>query len=262
VKINVTHNIPEVQAAIERAASQVPFAMAMALNKTVEKAAGNVRQSMQSVFDRPTPWVLNSLRIKRATKALPEAELAFKDKNSVESSRSMVEPHVFAGKRHHKAMEARLLAMGLMPKGYNAVPGAAAQLDGFGNMSRGQITQLLNVLGTYTEAGYNKANSNTVKRLAKGNVKKNMYGFVYWVNKVGSAKGRHLQPGVYQRVSTGFGSSLRPVLVFVRQAAYKARLDMFGITQRTVDAEFVGEFNQAFDMAWRTAIVKTQSGLF
>jgi hypothetical protein len=262
MKINVTHNIPEVAAAVRRAADQVPFALANALNKTAIKASADVKSEMSSVFDRPTPWVLNSLRVKYANKAKPEAELAFKDKNSVESSRSMVEPHVFAGKRHFKAMEARLAAMGYLPRGYNAVPGAAAKLDAYGNMGRGQITQLLNVLGTYTEAGYNKANAATKARLAKGSVKKNQYGFVYWVNRVGATKSKHLQPGVYQRVSTGFGSSLRPVLVFVRQASYKKRLDFAGVVGRTVEREFVGEFNVAFDAALRTALFKKQSGLF
>lgn len=261
MKINVSHNFPEVQAALAKAASQVPFALAVALNNTAEKARVNVRNQMASVFDKPTPWVLNSLRVKRATKSNQEAELAFKDRNSAESSRSMVEPHVFGGKRHFKAMEARLLNMGLMPAGYNAVPGAAAKLDAYGNMSPGQISQLLNVLGTYTEAGYNKANAKTVGRLAKGNVKKNIYGFEYWVNKVNSIKARHLQPGVYQRVKTGFGTSLKPVLIFVKKANYKQRLNFFAITQTTVDREFVGEFNAAFDEALRTAMFKKQGSL-
>jgi hypothetical protein len=257
MKINVTHNIPEVAAALRKAADQVPFALSVSLNAVAEKARMNVRSEMSSVFDRPTPWVLNSLRVKRATKQLPEAELAFKDKNSAESSRSMIEPHVFAGKRHFKAMEGRLLRMGLMPAGYNAVPGAAAVLDSYGNMSKGQITTLLNVLGTYTEAGYNKANGKTIARLAKGNVKKNQYGFVYWVNRVGSVKAKHLMPGVYQRVNTGFGTSLKPVLMFVKQATYKKRLDFFGVVEKTVAKEFVPEFDKAFDAALVSAKVRS-----
>lgn len=269
MKVNVNHNIPEVQAALRRAADQVPFALAVALNKTAEKAAGNVKQSMQSVFDRPTPWVLNSLRVKRATKQLPEAELAFKDRNSVESARSMIEPHVFAGRRRTKPMEGRLRAMGMLPVGYNAVPGEAAQLDGYGNMSRGQISQLLNVLGAYQEAGYNKANTATKARLAKGNAKKNAYGFAYFVSYAGAGraeltikggeavmtKGRksHLPPGVYKRVSTGFGSSLKPVLMFVKQAVYKKRLNFLGAVAKTVDKEFVVEFDKAFAGAMSTA---------
>lgn len=256
-KIVVDHNLPQVEAAIKTMASQVPFALATALNKVAAKGQAKVRGEMPNVFDRPTPWVLNSMRIKYATKARPEAELAFKDRNSAESSRSMIEPHVFTGKRHYKAMEARLTRMGLMPAGYNAVPGEAAKLDAFGNMSQGQISQLLNVLGTYTEAGYNKANAKTVSRLAKGNVKRNVYGFVYWVNKVGGKGNTHLQPGVYQRVQTGFGSSLKPVLMFVKQASYKKRLPFFEIVEKVVAQEFPAEFDTAFNEAIRTAKART-----
>lgn len=259
MQIKITTNFPDVQAAMEKAAGQVPFALMTALNKTAAKARGAIQTEMPRVFDRPTPWVVNSLRIKYASKTKLAAELAYKDRNTVESSRSMIEPHVFAGKRHHKAMEARLFAAGLMPAGYNAVPGAAARLDGYGNMSKGQITQLLNVLGTYTEAGYNKANAATKTRLAKGNAKKNIYGFAYWVNPVtGQRRAKHIPPGVYQRVTTGFGTSLKPVLIFVKQAQYKKRLPFHEIAQATVDREFPGEFSRAFDEAMKTALLKRQ----
>lgn len=265
MQIKIDTNIAAVQQALKKAASQVPFALAVAMNKTVEKALVAVRAEMPRVFDNPTPWVLNSLRVKRATKTSLSAELAYKDRNSAESSRSMVEPHVLGGKRHYKAMEARLYGMGLLAKGYNAVPGAAAKLDANGNMSQGQISQLLNVLGAYTESGFNKANINTRKRLAKGGLKNSQYGqygFVYWVNPVGGGgRGKHLQPGVYQRVQTPFGSSLKPVLIFVGQAVYKKRLDFFGIAQKTVDKEWPGEFDRAFDEAMRTALLKNQGTL-
>lgn len=261
MQISISTNFTQVQAALQKAASQVPFALSTALNKTAAKAQDAVRKEMPRVFDRPTPWVLNSLRIKYATKSNLQAELAYKDKNSVESSRSMIEPHVFTGKRHFKAMEARLMAIGLIPAGWNAVPGAAAKLDANGNMGRGQISQLLNVLGSYTEAGYSKANDKTSARLARGNVKKNVYGFVYWVNKVGSTKATHLPPGVYQRVKTAFGSSLKPILIFVKQANYKQRLDFFGVAQAVIDKEFPGEFDRAFDEALRTALLKSQGSL-
>lgn len=261
MQINITTNFTQVQAALQKAASQVPFALATAMNKTAIKAKDAVRNEMPKVFDRPTPWVLNSLRVKFATKTNLQAELAYKDRNSVESSRSMIEPHVFTGKRHFKAMEARLMNIGLIPAGWNAVPGAAAKLDANGNMGRGQISQLLNVLGAYTEAGYNKANDKTSARLAKGRAKKNVYGFVYWVNKVGSTKARHLPPGVYQRVITAFGTSLKPVLIFVKQANYKKRLDFFGVAQAVIDKEFPGEFDRAFTEAVRTALLKSQGSL-
>lgn len=246
VSIDIT-GLDSVKKAMEELPKKAKYAAVRAMNTSMEWAATSVRREMRQVFDRPTPWVLNSLRIKYAKPATMAAELAFKDINSVTSSRTMVFPHVESGKRHFKAFEARLNRIGLLPSGYNAVPGGAAKLDANGNMSRGQISQLLNVLGAYTESGFNKANINTVKRLAKGNEKKNAYGFIYWVNPVGPKKAKHLQPGVYQRVITGFGTSLKPILIFVKQAQYKKRLDFYGITEREIDKRFASEFDKAFE---------------
>jgi hypothetical protein len=257
MKIIVQDNFPAFAKAMEVSAKQARFAAKEALNAVAEKARPALRAEMVSVFDRPTPWVLNSLRIKYATKSNLMAEIAYKDKNSVESSRSMLEPHVFGGVRHGKGMEGRLRALGLLPGGWFAMPGAAAKLDGNGNMSKGQISLLLNVIGAFTEAGYNKANAKTVARLAKGGRKASQYGqygYEWLVNPVsGSRRIKHLAPGVYQRVGSGFGSSLKPVLIFVSKANYKQRFDFFGVVDRVVRKEFPAEFDRAFDNALRTA---------
>jgi len=262
MQIRVDTNIAEVRAALAAAAAQVPFALMTAINKTAEHARADTRSEMARVFDRPTPWVINSVRIEYATKTDLTASLAFKDKNSVENSRTLVEPHVYTGRRHFKAFEARLLAIGLLPKGYNAVPGGGATIDAFGNVSQGQISQILNVLGALTEAGYNKANSRTVTRLKKGNIKKGIYGFEYFVARVGSSYTSHLQPGVYKRVITAFGTSLKPVLIFVKQAQYKRTLDFYGKGEATINKVFPAYFNDAFDKAIKTALLKDQGALF
>lgn len=241
------------QKALAEHSKKAKFATVASMNKSLEWAETAVRKEMTKQFDRPTRWFLQSLRRKYATMTKMVAELSFKDIDSATSARTMVFPHVEGGARHYKAMEARLFGIGLLPAGYNAVPGEAAKLDANGNMSRGQISQLLNVLGTYTESGFNKANLNTIKRLAKGNEKKGVYGFVYWVNRVGSAKGKHLQPGVYQRIATPFGSSLKPILIFVKQAKYKLRLDFYGIADREAIKRWPGEF----DRAWAAEKSKT-----
>lgn len=262
MQIRVDVNTDAVKAAMLKAAGQVPFALKNAINRTALKAKKAIQDEMPRVFDRPTPWVIGSLRIKSANKVNLTADIAFKDRNSAESSRTMIEPHVYGGARKFGAMEARLRGIGVLPDGWNVVPGAAARLDQYGNMSKGQISQVLNVLGAYTEAGYNKANDKTIAKLAKGSVKKNIYGFVYWVNPVnGPANGRHLPPGVYQRVITGFGTSIKPVMIFVKRAAYKKRLDFYGIAQSTIDKEFPGEFNVAFEEAMSTALLKSQGSL-
>lgn len=257
MQLSIKANFPEVKRLLEANAKQVRFAAATALNKVAAKAKPAVQTSMRQVFDRPTPWVINSLRIKFATKVKLEAEIAFKDKNAVENARSMVEPHIFSGVRRPKSMELRLRRIGVLPQGWSVVPGAAAKLDSFGNMSKGQISLLLNVIGAYTEAGYNKANAKTVARLAKGGSKTSQYGqygYAWLVNPVSGARRiKHLKPGIYQRIKTAFGSSLKPVLIFVSRASYKARLPFQSVVDRVVQAEFQGEFDRAYAQALATA---------
>lgn len=261
MQINVKTNFPGVARMLGVAQSQVPFATAVAMNRTVEQAEAAERKEMRVVFHRPTPWFLRSLRVVRATKQRLTAKLWFKDKNLFDSSYSMAEPHILGGQRNDKPMELRLRRVKILPAGWQVVPGEGAQLDAYGNMNRGQITQMLNVLGTYTESGYNKANAATAARLAKGNAKKNVYGFVYWVNPVGAGRKRHLPPGIYQRVKTAFGSSLKPILIFVRTTRYKKRFDFFGIGQRVIDTRYPLEFDVAYDAALKTARFSDQPSL-
>lgn len=267
MKIDVRTNLPGVAEALRKLpTSQVPFATAVAINKTAEQARAAVQEDMRAKFKNPTPWFINSLRIRRATKQQPSATVGFKDDAGGDfNNNPMVSPHITGGARGMKGMEVRLQRVGLLPMGWYVVPGAGAKLDGFGNMSKGQITQLLNVLGTYTEAGYNKANAETRKKLAKG-TRKN-YGFVYWVNpattaRSGLLKGKrratHLLPGVYQRVATPFGSSLKPVLIFVRMTSYRAVLPFAATVNGVVDQRFAAEFDQAMQQALRTAFQRQQ----
>lgn len=267
-KINVTHNFPQVSAAIASAKRQVPFALALALNRTGEAAVKDVQSDMRRQFDRPTPFFMRSIRLSRASKTqpTPTAIVQFSEDGywSGDKNSSIARPHVFGEDRAIKPMERRLQRAGMLPIGWRVVPGGAATLDAYRNMSRGQISQLLNVLGTYKEAGYNKANAATRARLAKGNVKKGVYGFTYFVNPAGgqSRRGRHLPPGVYKRVATPFGSSLKPALIFVQSTRYRKRLDMFGIVDRTIQREFGRQFDAAFGQAMRTARLAQQGSLF
>ena len=107
MKITIQTEVEQARRKFANLSKQVDFAAAVALTKTVGVARTKVQASMRQVFHQPTPWVINSLRVKPATKAKLEAELAFKDINSAVSSRTMVFPHVEGGQRRFKAMEAQ-----------------------------------------------------------------------------------------------------------------------------------------------------------
>lgn len=265
VRISVQHNIDTVMANLSKGQSQVAYATSVAINKTADLALRRVRAEMPKVFLKPTPWVLNSLRVKRSTKTKLTAELAYKDSWSSSAGeiggKTMIAPHVYGGGRALKGLEVRLNRVGILPFGWYAVPGRAAKLDAYGNMNRGQITTLLNVLGTYTEGGYNKANAKTRARLAKGNAKRGVYGYAYWVNYVDWRGVGHIPPGVYQRVQTPFGSSLKPILIFVKGVAYKKRLPFYELVQQVTEIALPVEFRKAFDEAMKTALLKNQGTL-
>lgn len=247
--MQIKSNFQEIIDALDGASAQIPYASMLAINKTAEQVRSELKTEMVKVFDRPTPWTLNSLRILYATKSNLVANMAFKDRPGTESTRSVLQPNVFSGRRHFKSMEAKLLNMGVLAPGWNAVPGANATIDAYGNMSQSQITQILNVLGEATASS-----GRTIDRLAKGNKKRNIYGFAYFVNPVQNAgtPGRHLAPGVYRRVITGFGTSLKPVLIFVKGANYKSKLDFFGISQRVIQRDMQDNFRASLESAIAT----------
>lgn len=244
MQISIKDNFGDVQAWVRRLGPSVNTASREALNRTAEWGETDVRREMRKVFDNPVPFTLRSLRVFYASASKPEAVLWFRQRHQ-DADKLWARPQISGGQRDLKPMELRLQRIGIMPKGWFIVPGDAAPLDAYGNMSPGEISRILNVLGSYTESGFNKANIGTRKRLRKGNEKKGVYGFEYWVNPVGSTTARHLLPGVYRRVYTSFGTSLKPMMIFVERARYRARLNFFGVVNTTVQTRFPVEFDKA-----------------
>jgi len=61
---------------------QVPFAMAKALTQTAIQAQTDIVHAMARVFDRPTPYTLNSTYVIPATKDRLEAFVRLKDESA------------------------------------------------------------------------------------------------------------------------------------------------------------------------------------
>lgn len=251
MKISIAHNFPSVMAQIDREGKGMRSAAREALNRSAEWAQTDVVREMRKVFDRPVPFTLRSLRVYYANTANMRVQLWFRQRTADED-KPWAMPQIAGTARDMKPMELRMQRVGILPAGWMVVPGAAAPLDAYGNMSRGEISRILNVLGTYTEEGFNKANDKTRARLRKGSAKKGVYGFAYWINPPGPKRQKHLLPGVYRRVYTAFGTSLKPMLIFIKGARYKARLDFFGITKRAFDKHFPAEFDKAVDSVLKT----------
>lgn len=249
--ISVKHDFDKLVGRLaDTAKRQVPYAASVALNAVAEKVKAAEEHEMRDVLDRPTPYTMSSVYLKRATKQALVAEVGLKDFSGKGTpATKFLSPLIKGGTRRLKRFERALRSVGALPDGYVAVPGSAARLDAFGNMDRGQIVQILSFFKAFPEAGY-KANMSPERRksLAKGSKKKQ--GFAYFVGRPGNGRG---PLGIWQRVYFASGTAVKPVIIFVPHAIYQAIFDFEYVAQNVAGAAFSAEFGKALDEALRTA---------
>lgn len=243
------------------AGDQMPYATAVALTRTAKAGKEEIERQLPSLIDRPIPYTLRGFRLYPATKRKLIAEVDFRPAaGRGTSAHDYLAPLVYGGKRKLKAFEKSLQRTGLLPSGYAAVPGNAAKMDAYGNMSRGQIVQILSYFKSFGEQGYS-ANITDKKRdsLARGNKRTGAHGFQYFI---GRPAGGRLPLGVWQRINFGeLGTAIKPIIIFVSKPAYAKRLDVAGIAKRVIDERFRPELQRSVADALRTAIPKQQMKL-
>ena len=217
--------------------------MATALTRTAVEVRAAVQEELPRVFDRPTPYTIRQLRYVAATAQKPVAAVGFnveaiqdefgkviRYREAVAGetpAEKYLNPNIRGGQRSVKRFEKALQAAGYMPAGWQAVPGKGARLDAFGNVSRGQIIQVLSQLRVTLTAGSTRnlpqvqGNERKVIRALK------KAGGRYFVIKPGAKRGT---PGVYQR--DFYSEVLTHIFIFVKGTNYRPRFDFDGIASR------------------------------
>ena len=234
IALKVGGNLGALPSFFGKIAKQVPFAAARALNDTIKAAQRDYRSTLPSVFDRPTPFTLNSAFTRPASKTDLRASLELRHfaAKGTPADRYLG-PEILSGDRGMKRFERALSGLS---GGAFVVPGRGAQLDAYGNISRGQIVQILSRLNAL---GDQSAGRKTTGRLRKAKLLVRHGARVapgdYFV-----ARGRDGRPlGVYRLVSRGH---IVPVLIFTRRPPrYRARLPFFQIVERSAAKNF-GDF--------------------
>lgn len=240
------HEFRQAAKDVRAVGKQAAFAQVVALTRTALDVQAAEKQEMRSAFDRPTPYTLNSIFVRPATKAKPEALVGVKDdENGVVGSSAIVPalylgPEIDGGSRHVKRFERRLQLDGAMPRGWFAVPGKFARLDEYGNLSRGQITQILSQLTLTKVSGYT---ANISARSRKGAIKRAGGQFL------ALPKGRgKLIPGIYQVRDTAFGRSApRPVVIFVPAVHYRPRFHFDQVGRQAAEYFYDANLKTALD---------------
>lgn len=219
-------------------------ALATALTRTGGVVRDEIRRQMPSVLDRPTPYTINSLFVQPARADRLESIVQFKDDrgttNAGTPATDYLLPNVEGGKRRTKRLEVALRAAGALPDGWFVTPGQGAALDSYGNVSRGQIVQVLSQLRVQLVAGSSRNMSFDARKQIRAQKRA---GGRFFVIKPGGTT----QPGIYQREF--FGRSVTPVFIFVRSATYSKRFDFYGMARRVADAELPKQIGLAFEQA-------------
>lgn len=226
--------------------NKIDVATVAALNDAAYLASKDSAREMARVFDKPTPWVLGGVRYVKASKDKAESSVDFDkwgNKTNV-TVEKVLAANIYAGSRKNKRHEVALNRAGILPAGMGIVTGDAAKLDQYGNMTGGQIVQIVAWFKAFGEQGY-KANINDKGRARIGRDKKSgQRGFAYFALQQKRGK---LLPGVYQRTQTAFGSAIKPVMIFVRMPVYKKRFDFYGVAERSARKEFSKAFPMYLD---------------
>jgi hypothetical protein len=241
--ININDN-GTVQAAINALTDlqrrQLPFASARAITKTAIQAKAELREEMARVFDRPTPFALNSLRIQSATKTRLEARVWLKDEWSVGSkgtpATKYLAPEIFGGGRGQKSMERALHQAGILPSGMVCVPAINAELDAYGNLPPGQIVQMLSSLGVMQDIW---------ARQTRRSMRRHRTPSEFFV----MTQRNHVPFGIYRRK----GSVVKPFIHFVKAPRYQPRFEFFDVAQKVVDRDLARNFNESMRQALETA---------
>lgn len=268
--------IKEFEAVLAGLPKKATRAAEVAPNKTGKAVKEEIVAEMKRVFDKPTRYTLNSLQFHPAKGTL-EAKVGFKEPDRM--LQHYLVPQVDGGPRKLKGFE-RGIAVG------RTIPGKFARMTPEGNVSTGQIRQIMSVLGkAETSAGFS---ANLTARSARRNMRARDYVLIR------RQHGR-LFPGVYQRFQTGVGfgaktkrtvarfgtwqkgnrkvavrdprtgriikwvspasriqsivraRGLRPVLLKGKDAPVKPLLPFYEIARRVFDDQFEATFHTTFE---------------
>lgn len=216
-------------------------AAATAVARTAARARLDMRDRLPEVFDRPTPFTVNSVRFAADPEARSATLFISEDAAKGTPPAKYLAAEIRGGVRRDKRSERALVMRGIMAPDQQTVPGEGAALDGYGNVKRGLLTQLLSRLSAFGEQGYSaNVSAKTKRQLRRRKLAAASTGTDFFVGK-----NRDGRPGAVYRVLGNH--SIIPVLVFTdRKAHYRSRLDFVGIANKSFAATWPKEMRRAF----------------
>lgn len=209
----------------------INFAVMRSINQLAWLSREEWIAKSPALFDRPTPLTQKALQFTKATKDTLSSTLKFRDEAQKGTAPDRyLNVHLTGGARPQKRFEARLQASYWMPRGTIAVPGAGAKLDRFGNISQGTIGRILSALGAQFDVLQNETRTSRERRERKSRRSSRPKVRFFAV----TVKRRGLEPGIYERTQFRWGSSVKPIIRFVRPGNYRPRLKDYNFAQDVI----------------------------
>lgn len=237
----------ELKRKLANAPKQLEIATQRALLKTAEIIRDRESDHIAKVFDRPTAWTKNSMRVK-VTKKMEVAIGIVGESSADKRKRSYLTVQQDGGNRRMKAFERALIRVGVLPLGWLAMPGEGASIDSYGNMSVGQIKQIMSWFSAAEPYSGSTQNMTEETRNKRRKGTRSKVGFEYVAIKPGRQKNLK-QPGIYQRFFFGHGSSIKPVLIFVRKGtSYKPKFRFIDVAQVAFEDNIEDQISNAIDI--------------
>jgi hypothetical protein len=230
VKLDAAGTARAIQDLLRASKAEVPDAARRTANILAMRGVRTIQAEMRVKFDRPTRYAINSLYWEEDLPG-PSAEVRWRGSDAFDEQarQGYLKAQIRGGPRAQKASEKRLQLIAPGGQWIYLVPTRFADLDAYGNVSRGQMVKILSSLEAFWEAGYS-ANRRADGR-SRGRRRAEEY-FVVWPGQTtrrlpdGRLLPNNLPPAIYRKFGEGSGAYIRPVLIFAKDApTYTKRLD-------------------------------------
>jgi len=217
--------------ALER--EQLPFALALTATWTAQGVQAEEKKVIASVFDNPSPYVINSVRVKAARKDNPIAAVWVNDGSTGSGGNiaKTLSAEIWGGKRKAKGFTHVMRNKGILKNGQYLTAAPNAKRNQYGNISKASmkkvISDLENPQGKKGRIKYFMLNNDSGVSST-------------WNNVIWKKLGRN---------------DMEPFLIITDEApSYKKRLPFFEVAERIINRQSPVNFEKAMDHAIGSSI--------
>jgi hypothetical protein len=217
---------------------QLPFAAVYAMTLTARDVKTEEQAVMRRVFDRPTPYAMNALMVRHATKQTMVASVEYKDGFGGTPAKRFLNPHVNGGARSLKSHELQIAPL-LRTSSY-LVPARGMPVNAHGNVTGGTFRKIISQLKVSPDPITNASGSARSRRKRKA--------VSYFVSATKDI--------VFERR----GKDVKPALIGVRAPVYSKRFPFYETAARVVAQRMPVNFEIAFQRTMATSNYKGKWG--